>query len=187
MNFNIYKNIKKQGDLVFLCLILFFGLLLNKTTITEGFTHRCTKIKRKRTERKRRDMKFEVSEKGQQYINGWQFERVTGPECKPKKLKLRYRKGDEIIKEKTLDDIINTIKNKEGIKEPNRKQSRAPTQDEAIMIIVKMIGIPFGIVVSLLVLFYFRKSILFSFFSLFSRLFLRKKIKKTKKKTINTF
>tara|TARA_B100001093_G_C26851179_1_gene1025234 strand:- start:244 stop:1239 length:996 start_codon:yes stop_codon:yes gene_type:complete len=36
MNFNIYKNIKKQGDLVFLCLILFFGLALNKIPIIEG-------------------------------------------------------------------------------------------------------------------------------------------------------
>ena len=37
MNFNIYKNIKKQGDLVFLCLILFFGLALNKIPVIEGF------------------------------------------------------------------------------------------------------------------------------------------------------
>ena len=54
MNFNIYKNIMKQGDLVFLCLILFFGLLLNKTTITEGLGF-CTKKKRNRYNNKKGD------------------------------------------------------------------------------------------------------------------------------------
>ena len=69
MNLNIYKNIKKQGDLVFLCLILFFGLALNKMPIAK---------KKKEKELNEKEEILEVSIKGQQNINGWQFERVTG-------------------------------------------------------------------------------------------------------------
>ena len=159
MNFNIYKNIKIQGDLVFLCLILFFGLLLNKTTITEGFRRRsstgfrrrpsnkCTIYRKKKTKRKRDKMKREVTNKEQQNIHGWQFEKVTGPDCKPKKLKLRYRKGDEIIEEKTLDDIIYTIKNKEGIEQTPRKNKKIVVKPSKNVFII-VVGVLFTIIAS---------------------------------------
>ena len=116
MNFNIYKNIKKQGDLVFLCLILFFGLALNKIPIIEGWGATCTNRKKRRYNNKINSMRLKARLNSN--IHGWQYDKISGSNisCNREYLKFRYKKGDEFIEERKFDDIVTTIKIKENIK-----------------------------------------------------------------------